>query len=229
MITRSVATTPLFSLFGRLTRETKTFIRQEISLAKAELSEKVAMIGRNAVSILIGGFVAYAGLIVLLIGLGVVIGFALTKAGLDPLLAGFIGLAIIGLIVAGVGYFFIAKALKSFKEEGVAPKRTIQTLKELKGDSNLQAELEKLQKEHDEHDEHHYKYEPSSEELMPRVEATESRMGETLDELGRRLSPHHINEEIKSKLAERPYTASLVAMGVGVLGGLVVTKKLRRR
>jgi type II secretory pathway component PulF len=227
MIARSVATTPLFGLFGRLTRETKTFIRQEISLAKAELSEKIAMVGRNAVSIVIGGFVAYAGFIVLLIGLGVVIGFALTRAGMEPLLAGFIGLAIIGIIVAGVGYIFIAKALKNFKEEGVAPTRTIQTLKELKGDSDLQAELEKLQHEHDEN--HHYKYEPTSEELMPRVEATESRMGETLDELGRRLSPHHINEEIKSKLAQRPYAAGLVAMGVGVIGGLVVTKKLRRR
>src|SRR4051812_36620668 len=60
----------IIGLFKNLTGEFKTFIRQEVDLAKTEISEKVSMIGKNVASIAIGGFIAYAGLIVLLIGLG---------------------------------------------------------------------------------------------------------------------------------------------------------------
>src|SRR6476660_5362753 len=109
----SVSGNSVLGLIRQLTREAKLFIREEIRLAKTEVSEKVSSKAKSGSKIAIGGFVAYAGLIVFLIGLGWLIGFALTKAGLDPLLAQFIGLGIVGLIIAGSGTFVLMKAVKA--------------------------------------------------------------------------------------------------------------------
>src|SRR5437667_3349010 len=100
----SPSKTSIFGLIGDLKDETKTFVKEEIQLAKAEISEKISCMGRNAVSLAVGGFVAYAGLIIFLGGLGILLAFAFEKLGLDTALAGFIGFAIIGLVAAGVGY-----------------------------------------------------------------------------------------------------------------------------
>src|SRR3954465_1290204 len=123
----------LFGLFGDLKDETKTFIREEVQLAKTEISEKISKMGRNAVSLVIGGFVAYAGVIVFLGGLGLLLAFAFEKLGLPSAMSGFLGLAIIGLLAAGVGYAFIAEAIKSFSSESMSPEKTIETLKDIKG------------------------------------------------------------------------------------------------
>src|SRR5205085_8954638 len=56
----------LRALIGDLSREIATLARQEVALAKAELSEKAAVAARNAMYIAIGGLVAYAGFLVLL-------------------------------------------------------------------------------------------------------------------------------------------------------------------
>jgi Putative Actinobacterial Holin-X, holin superfamily III/Protein of unknown function (DUF3618) len=210
----------VLGLVRNLTGEFKTFIRQEIDLAKTEASEKVSMIGKNAVSIAIGGFVAYAGLIVLLIGLGWLLGFAFTRAGLDPALATFLGLVVIGLVVALIGAAFIFKALSVFKKESMAPQRTLHTLKELKGGEKMETANPK---EHDQEEEMKF----SSEELEDQVEQTEYQMGQTLDELGRRLSPKYINARIKGRLQRNPYRAGLVAIAAGVISGLLLRRKFQ--
>jgi len=200
---------------GDLTSELKTLLRQEVALAKTEMSEKASKFGRNAVSLAIGGFVAYAGLIVLLIGLGVLLAWAFVAADMSPFLAGFLGLAIIGLLVALIGGAFIAKALKTMKKESLAPQRTIHTLHELRGTESAKGP----------------QYEPAkqtSEQIQNRVEETEHRMGETLDELGRRLSPRHINAQVKQRIQERPYHAGLIAIVAGVVSGFFLKNKFRR-
>ena len=207
----------IVNLIKNLTGDFKTFIRQEIDLAKTEISEKISMLGKNVASIAIGGFVAYAGLIVLLIGLGVLLGYAFQKAGLDPAMATFLGLAIIGLIVAGVGSAFIAKALSALKKEPLAPQRTMHTLHEFKGGKAPEPKAKK-------DDEHKL----SSEELEAQVEQTEYQMGATLDGLGYRLSPKYLNAQLKGKLRENPYGAGFVALAVGVIGGLILRRKFRK-
>ncbi len=205
----------VLNLFRNLTTDFKTFIRQEIDLAKTEISEKISMLGKNVASIAIGGFIAYAGLIVLLIGLGWLLGYAFQKAGLEPALATFLGLAIIGLVIAGVGGAFIAKALSALKKEPLSPKRTIHTLQEFKGGKTVAAPEPEEPKF-------------SSEELEAQVEQTEYQMGATLDELGYRLSPRYLKAQLKGKLRKNPYRAGLIALGVGVLSGLLVRRKMRR-
>jgi ElaB/YqjD/DUF883 family membrane-anchored ribosome-binding protein len=218
METSVAAKTSVFGLIRDLTSETKTFMRQEVDLAKTEISEKISAMGRNATALAIGGFVAYAGLIVLLIGLGVLIAYAFQNSGMNPFLASFLGLLIIGVVVAIIGGLFIAKALKSFSKEKLAPKRTLQTLRELKHGPEV---MDKMEDSEDEK-------KPTSETLQAQVEGTEQRMGETLDELGRRLSPSHINQQVKQKISAKPYSAGLIAMVAGFFSALLLQRRAHR-
>jgi len=211
----------VLGLTRNLVGEIKTFTRQELALFKAEISEKISSLGKNAVSLAIGGFVAYAGLLVFLIGLGYLLTFAFEAAGLSQLMAAFVGMAVIGLLVMLVGAAFIAKAVSSFKKESLAPERSLKTLQELKG-GHLPSASHPA--------EHEKREEPkrSSAELQAEVERTEAEMGETLDELGYRLSPHHINERIKTRIAERPYRAGMIAMFAGLISGMMVRRRFQR-
>src|SRR5258706_8977010 len=128
----SYSGTSLFGLFADLKDETRTLIKEEVKLAKTEIGEKISRMGRNSVSLAVGGFVAYAGLIVFLAGLGALLGYAFQMLGLAGPLAMFLGFAIIGLIAGGIGYAFIAEAIKRFSRESVAPEKTLETLRELK-------------------------------------------------------------------------------------------------
>lgn len=207
----------LLTLFRSLTSDTKTLIRQEIQLAKTELSEKFSRMGKNVAMVAVGGFVAYAGVIVFLIGLGWLVAWGLAAAGLNPNLARFIGIAVVGLLVAVVGYVMLNKALKALKAESITPEKTVQTLQEMKGTAPIAATAEVP--------EDGTREEMSSSQLQERVEATETRMGDTLEELGYRLSPQVIKERVKDNISSNPYRAGLVAMGFGLVSGLL----LRRR
>lgn len=204
----------LTSLFKALTADTKTFFRQEVQLAKTEISEKMSRTTRNAVMLAVGGFVAYAGAIVLLIGVGWLAGWGFEAAGLSPTVARALGITAVGLLVAIIGYVMLQKGLKKIKSESLAPERTMQTLQELKssGQAETTTSLDHL----------------DSEQLQQRVEATETRMGDTLDELGQRLSPSAIKEQVGDRISANPYRAGLVAMGVGVISGLLFRRKFQR-
>lgn len=205
----------VLGLIRSLTGDTKTFIRQEIQLAKTELSEKISKLGKNAVSLAIGGFVAYAGIIVFLLGLGCLVAWLLEKAELAPLLASFIGLGGVGLLVVVIGCVLLFKGIHAMRAESLAPQRTIETLQELKGGTEKYQATEEVEDK------------PTSEEMQARVEDTENRMGDTLDELGRRLSPSHINAQVKEKIRAKPYQSGAIAMAAGVLSGWIIRRKLR--
>src|SRR5689334_11328346 len=103
----------VFRLFRGLTSDTRTLLRQELQLAKTELSEKISCLGRNAAALAVGGLVAYAGLIVFLIGLGWLLCYAFSTAGLSPMISAFLGMVAIGLVVIASGCVLLLKALKT--------------------------------------------------------------------------------------------------------------------
>ena len=116
-------------LLRDLRDETTTLLRQEVALAKTELKENASRLGGHAVKIAIGGFVAYAGAIVLLIGLGQLIGSILTRAGLAPDIAQWLAPSALGLAVAIVGWAMLSHAKKAIAHDGLAPRQTIESLK----------------------------------------------------------------------------------------------------
>ncbi|HMJ64316.1 MAG TPA: phage holin family protein, partial [Candidatus Binatia bacterium] len=87
MLTTCRSETPFFGLVRELKDETQSLIKEEVALAKTEMSEKMSCYARNAVSVAIGGFVAYAGAIVLFLGIGSLLGHWFSTMGLAPHLA----------------------------------------------------------------------------------------------------------------------------------------------
>ena len=111
----------LGDLFSELASDTGTLIRQEVALAQVELTQKATKVGKNVGYLVVGGAVAYAAslalLTALIIGLGTMIGY-----GLSALL--------VGVIVAVAAGILIMSALNALKNTDVAPRQTIETIKE---------------------------------------------------------------------------------------------------
>ena len=111
----------LGELFSELAQETSTLVRQEVNLAKTEMSQKASRAGRHAGIIAAGGALAYAGLLAILAAVIVL---------LDNVMPLWLSALLVGLVVAVVGYLLIRRALDALKKENFAPRETIETLKE---------------------------------------------------------------------------------------------------
>jgi hypothetical protein len=124
--------TSLPALLRELRDESTTLVRQEVRLAKTELRENISQLGHHAVQIAIGAFVAYAGLIVLLLGLGQLLGVAFEHAGLDSDLSQWLAPAIVGVGAALLGWILLTRARHALTREDLAPHQTIESLKTTK-------------------------------------------------------------------------------------------------
>ena len=112
----------LGELFSELTRELTTLVRQEAALARTELSQKAKDVGKNVGFLAAGGAVAYAGFLTLIAALIII----LAELGL----AWWLSALLVGIVVSGVGYFLVQKGLTALKEVDLAPKQTVESLKE---------------------------------------------------------------------------------------------------
>jgi hypothetical protein len=111
----------LGDLFAELSHEMSTLVRQEVTLAKTELSQKAATAGRNVGFLAVGGAVAYAGFLALLAAAAIILALFL------PL---WLAALIVGVIVTAVGAALVQKGLSTLRQMELVPKETVQTLKE---------------------------------------------------------------------------------------------------
>jgi len=108
-------------LFSELAGETSTLIRQEIDLAKVEFTQKAKTVGQSIGFLVLGGAIAYAALLALLAAI------IIRLANVMPWWAAALVVAVVVGIVAAV---LVSKALASLKKMEVAPRQTVETLKE---------------------------------------------------------------------------------------------------
>ncbi len=111
----------LGELFQDLARELSTLVRQEINLAKTEMSQKAAGVGKNVGLIAAGGALAYAGL------LAVVAALVIMLAAVLPWWAAAL---LVGLAVIGIGAALAMTGLKALKKTDLAPHETVESIKE---------------------------------------------------------------------------------------------------
>ena len=109
-------------MFAELSREARTLIQQEVQLAKSELAEKASLFASGAGLIVAGGLLAYGGLLALIAAAVL----ALITFGLPPWAAALLG----GILVIGTGYLLIRSGLGALKPQQLAPRKTVETLKE---------------------------------------------------------------------------------------------------
>jgi uncharacterized membrane protein YqjE len=112
----------LGELFRQLAQDSATLVRQEVALAKAELQENVKQAVRSAAMVAVGGGIAVVGALVLVLFLVLALGDALNEYWLGALIVGVVFLIAGGVLAMG--------SLRKLKGDGLAPERTIQTLKE---------------------------------------------------------------------------------------------------
>ena len=118
---RSLENRPLGDLFGDLATDMSNLVRQEITLAKVELTQKAKYVGRNVGYLVIGGAIAYAAMLAII-------------AALIMLLAKYVphwgSALIVGAVVGGIGWLLIGKAMTALQQTDLTPRETVETLKE---------------------------------------------------------------------------------------------------
>jgi divalent metal cation (Fe/Co/Zn/Cd) transporter len=108
-------------LIAELSRETTTLVRQELQLAKAEISQKASRAGKNVGFLVVGGVVAYTGLLAIIAGVVIVLG---------NVIALWLSALVVGVVIAAVGLILVIKGANTLRQEDPTPQETIETLKE---------------------------------------------------------------------------------------------------
>lgn len=108
-------------LIADLAGETGTLIRQEITLAQTELTNKAVSVGTDIGFLAVGGVFGLAAL-------GAIVAAIIIGAGLFiPL---WLSALIVGVILSIIAGLMITSALGKLKETNLKPKQTIKSLKE---------------------------------------------------------------------------------------------------
>jgi len=121
----------LGDLFSELATETSMLVRQEVALAQVEITQKATRVGKQLGFLVVGGAVGYAALLVILaafvIGITQII---VSISGWQVITSAWIAAAVVGIVVAAVAYFLVTGALTTLKNTDLAPRQTIETVKE---------------------------------------------------------------------------------------------------
>lgn len=113
----------LGELFAELSRETSALVRQEVALAKTEISEKASTVAKNVVLLIAGGAVVYLAAVFILLALVI---------GLANVMEPWVAALLVGVVVAIVGAVLIIMGINTLKKTTLMPEKTIATLKENK-------------------------------------------------------------------------------------------------
>ncbi len=96
-------------------------MRQEVQLAKAEMTQKASRVGKTVSFLVIGGVVAYTGVLAL-VAAGIML--------LGQVIPYWLSALIFGLVIAAIGLFLVVEGANTLRREDPAPWETVETLKE---------------------------------------------------------------------------------------------------
>src|SRR3954447_20960534 len=100
----------LGDLFGDLATEMSNLVRQEVSLAKVEVSQKAKYVGRNVGYLVVGGAVAYAAMLAVIAAIIML---------LDKVMPNWGAALLVGVLVGGIGWLLVGKALSALQQADV--------------------------------------------------------------------------------------------------------------
>jgi uncharacterized membrane protein len=109
-------------LLGQLSEDVSMLMRQEVQLAKAEMTRKINRATTDVVKLGTGGLVALLGGLTLVAA--VVLG--LVALGVAPWLTALL----VGAALGGAGYAMLGTGLRDLKRVDPTPHRTVETLKD---------------------------------------------------------------------------------------------------
>lgn len=112
----------LGQLIAELSRDMTALVRQEVEIARTEIAQKAFQAGKDVGFLAAGGAIAYAGLLAIVAAMIIM----LRKAGVPWWLSALV----MGSMLAGLGSFLVFKGLSELKQTDLAPRETIEMLKE---------------------------------------------------------------------------------------------------
>ena len=112
---------PLGDLFSDLASDMSNLVRQEVALAKLEVTQKAKYLGRNIGYLVVGGAVAYAGMLAVIAAIIML---------LDRVMPAWGAALLVGVVVAVIAWLMIGKALGALQQAELTPRETVETLKE---------------------------------------------------------------------------------------------------
>ena len=118
---RPMENKPLGDLFSDLASDMSSLVRQEVTLAKLEITQKAKYLGRNVGYLVVGGAVAYAGLLAVIAAIIML---------LDRVMPAWGAALLVGILVAGIAWLLIGKAMTALQQADLTPRDTVETLKE---------------------------------------------------------------------------------------------------
>jgi uncharacterized membrane protein (DUF485 family) len=117
-------------LLKDLREEGVLLLREEITLAKKEISEKISSTALNVTYVAGGALVAYCAITFLLLAISSLISHQLLANGVSIGWAIFFGLLIVGLVIGAISVVMIVKGVETLKKLSFVPEKTVETLKE---------------------------------------------------------------------------------------------------
>lgn len=108
-------------LLSQLANETTSLVRQEVQLAKVELGQKAAKVGKEIGLVSAGGAVAYAGFLAVI---------AAVILLLAEHMAPWVAALLVGAVLIGIGFFLTQQHLRALTTIDPTPRATIETLKQ---------------------------------------------------------------------------------------------------
>ena len=118
---RSLENKSLGDLFSDLATDMSNLVRQEVTLAQVEMTKNAKRFGRNVGYLVVGGAVGYAALLAVI---------AAVILLLDRFMPSWGAALLVGILIAGISWLLIGKALNALQETEIAPRETVETLKE---------------------------------------------------------------------------------------------------
>lgn len=214
----------VFELAGDWKTDLANLFKKEVQLAKTEMSEKVSTMGRNAGYMAAGGVLALMALLILLVSLGAVIAFGLRAAGLNVAMSYFLSYIGLALLFGGIGYGLIMKGIHAFSTTSLAPEKTMETIREIKGEDAVthQRVIKVEQKKEKEHKE-------SSQVLKHQVDNTIERIEDEMAEIKSRLRPKHVCKTAWAMTREHPIRILSIALATGLSSALLIRHRMHAR
>lgn len=108
-------------LFAELAKETSTLVRQEVALAKVELTQKATSVGKNVGYLAVGGAILYAALLAFIAAVIIL---------LAQFMSWWVAALLVAVVVGAAGGILVRNALAALQQTDVTPQQTVQTLKE---------------------------------------------------------------------------------------------------
>ena len=218
MQNHAVSEIKFFGLLGNLKEEVKLFFKEEIKLAKTELSEKVSKMSKNAVSLVIGAFIAYAGVLIFFAGIACIIAYLFERGGMNHTFANFVGFGIIGFVVIALGGVFIVKALSGFKQSKLTPEKAIDGLNHMREVAGAPPSVPEPKLEPEK--------KQSSDEIKAEVDATQAIMTETVNELKHRMTPRYMRQVVVGHVRHHPLRTGIIGAVTAGISALVIRKRM---